>query len=229
VKYITFELLKDQQSFKVPYLHSIREPFLEALIDQFKKYFPPGQLDNFKVFLAGNIPENEAMSRSYGHNEVRSLSTYFKWGECDELLEDWANLMNSVIQSSIFCTVNRQVNKSFEFWSLLLKSAEIVWTERTKKVIHTVLVIPVGSAEAERGFSIMNHVRGDGRRARLGPELLNEVVSIRINGAKEVNKFAAPQYARLWVKDNHMRTDNPVQQRTAKEKLERDPTEFPLF
>lgn len=98
--------------------------------------------------------------------------------------------------------------KPFVFWSILLKDPSIAWQTNTKKLINTILVLPVGSAEAERGFSIMNYIKSK-RRARLLPETLDHIMRIRINGP-EVKKFAARKYAKAWVNEKHMRTDDPL-------------------
>lgn len=63
-----------------------------------------------------------------------------------------------------------------------------------------------GSAEAERGFSIMNHLKAE-RRSNLSPKPVEDELRIRINGPNDMNLFAAGKYAKYWVK-NHWRTDD---------------------
>ena len=50
--------------------------------------------------------------------------------------------------------------------ALETKETEIAWTDNTKKLIYTILSLPVTSADAERGFSHMNHIHSL-RRNRL--------------------------------------------------------------
>ena len=77
-----------------------------------------------------------------------------------------------------------------------------------KKLIKIVLVIPIGSAEAERAFSIMNHART--KRSLLKGETISELMRIRMNGP-EINMFDAAKYARKWVAQGKLRTDQASQ------------------
>lgn len=70
------------------------------------------------------------------------------------------------------------------------------------------LVITTGSAEAERGFSIMNHIKFD-RRSKLTPRHVEDLLRIRINGPDNMDSFSAIKYAKRWVNQNHLRTDDP--------------------
>lgn len=71
-----------------------------------------------------------------------------------------------------------------------------------------VLVIPIGSADAERGFSTMKHIKSS-RRRRLTNHHLKDIMRIRINTADEIEKFPATKYAQYWVRENHFRTNDP--------------------
>lgn len=64
------------------------------------------------------------------------------------------------------------------------------------------------SAEAERGFSIMNHIKYD-RRSRLTGGNLENLLRIRINGPDDLDSFSAIKYAKRWVSEKHYRTDDP--------------------
>lgn len=77
--------------------------------------------------------------------------------------------------------------------------------KKIKKLIKTVLVLPMGSADAERSFSIMSHIRTS-RRSRLASSTLDALMRIRINGPDSLNSFNALKYTKLWIK-KHKRTD----------------------
>lgn len=101
----------------------------------------------------------------------------------------------------------------------------IAWTDRIRKLIHTVLALPIGSADAERGFSIMNHIRTD-RRSRLTPEHLTDIMRIRINGPDEIEQFAGTRYAENFVvKENHFRTDADIRKTPKRTNLNVDDDE----
>ncbi len=56
----------------------------------------------------------------------------------------------------------------------------------------------------------------DEKRANLIPENLELQLRCKINGPKYERKFNATYYARAWLKENHMRTDDPSKQRKSK-------------
>ena len=69
----------------------------------------------------------------------------------------------------------------------------------------------IGSADAERGFSIMNHIRTS-RRSRLSVSHLNcTLIRLQINEKKALRHFPAIKYARALVEANHCRSDDPDQ------------------
>ena len=63
----------------------------------------------------------------------------------------------------------------------------------------------VSSADAERAFSILFHIRST-RRSRLSPLNLEDLLRIRMNAPKDIYKFPAEEYAKIWAK-NHYLTD----------------------
>ena len=75
-----------------------------------------------------------------------------------------------------------------------------------KKLIQMALVIPIGSSDVERGFSILKHANYD-RRSRLKEETLDSILRIRINGP-EIGEFNAVRYARRWEKEGKILTDS---------------------
>lgn len=210
IKYKGFELMKDYQTLSVPWLENIRKPFLDKLIEEIESYFPEYQVSIFEIFLPSRLPRNAGSSIRYGAREVITICEYLEWVNCNQLLQEWADLIDSIVTHENFCQLTQKNTKAFMFWSILLKLKTLSWTPLTRKlIIYTILVIPVGSAEAERGFSIMNHIRGDGRRSRLIPQHLEDILRIRINGPNNIEEFPAVKYAKAWVKNNHMLSNDP--------------------
>ena len=64
-------------------------------------------------------------------------------------------------------------------WQHYLRTDKIPAT--MKRLIRHVLSVPVGSADVERAFSILSHIR-DQRRSRLTPKHIEGLLRIRING-----------------------------------------------
>lgn len=128
--------------------------------------------------------------------------------ECLRLVSDWSDLLISIIDSEDFCTHKTTNTEAYTFWSHFLNAPEIVWSERMTKLIQTILVIPIGSAEAERGFSIFNHIKTS-RRSTLTGRHVEDILRVRINTADNLEKFAALKYAKRFVKNHlHLRTDD---------------------
>ena len=88
----------------------------------------------------------------------------------------------------------------------MLANTALPWKDNVKKLIQMALVIPIGSSDVERGFSILKHANYD-RRSRLKEETLDSILRIRINGP-EIGEFYAVRYARLWEKEGKILTDS---------------------
>lgn len=200
-----------------PPLSKYRQDFLESLISSIKNYFPEDDTKNFDIFLPTNLPSEESKIISYGVNEIISICMFFKWNEqddnCESLLNEWIILLRSIISSPKFCTFNNDQTSVFAFWAQFLKMENIAWTIKTKKMIKTILVLPVGSAEAERGFSVLNILLKSKRTNRLTDAHVNDLLRIKINGPDSIHEFAANKYAKEWLKQNHRRTDDPLRKK----------------
>ena len=70
----------------------------------------------------------------------------------------------------------------------------------------------MGSADAERAFSVMNHIKNK-RRSRMGEITLEELLRIRLNGPSRLEQFPAAKYSKLWIEAGHMRSDDPYKNR----------------
>lgn len=201
-----------------PPLRKYRQEILQSLIDSIKSYFPEDNTKNFDIFLPTNIPNEESKIISYGVIEIKSICTFFKWNQndkdCGILLNEWIVLLRSIISSPQFCNLHNDQTTIFAFWSQFLKMPSIAWTEKTKKMIKTILVLPVGSAEAERGFSILNILLNSKRTNRLTLEHVNDIMRIKINAPDEIESFAASKYAKEWVDKHHKRTNYPTGKKT---------------
>lgn len=79
----------------------------------------------------------------------------------------------------------------------------IAWSTKTKKMIKTILVLPVGSAEVERGFSVLNIIFNSKRTNRLMHAHVNDIMRIILNGLESIYEFTANKYAKEWLDKNH--------------------------
>ena len=79
--------------------------------------------------------------------------------------------------------------------------------ERMKRLIRKVLAVPIGSADVERAFSVLSHIRTQ-RRSKLTAYHLEGLLRICLNGPK-ADIFSPLQYAKKWT---GLLTDDPLQQ-----------------
>lgn len=187
-----------------------------------KSYFPSEDLKPFNKFRAQNFPTNVGVAITYGSIEINKVCEILKLNECLQLVRDWGNLVVSITDSANLCKFkNNPKTETFAFWSHFLNEEGIVWTARTKYLIQTILVLPIASAEAERGFSVMNHIKNK-RRSKLTPAHMQDIMRIRLNGVDELEKFPAVRYASQFIKENHIRTDDPRYQKKTSTTLAND-------
>ena len=91
-----------------------------------------------------------------------------------------------------------EATRVISFWRFyLIESAELP-IPVIRRIILKVLSIPIGSSEAERGFSIMNHIKTK-RRSSLSAPYLEAMMRIRNNGPDELEEIRAMEYARKFA------------------------------
>ena len=90
-----------------------------------------------------------------------------------------------------------------------MANEQIPWKPYSKRLIQQILVLPIGSADIERGFSVLKHIKYD-RRSSLGLPALNALLRVRLNGP-EIEKFNALTMAKLWKRTGHILTDSKEQ------------------
>lgn len=161
------------------------------------------------LVLSNQFPTNAGIAITYGAFEVNRVCDILQLGACLELVKDWGNLVVSIVDSDSLCKFrSNPKTETHVFWSHYLNEVGIIWTKRTQDLIRTILVLPIGSAEAERGFSVLNHIKNK-RRSKLTPAHMQDIMRIRLNGASELERFPAARYALSFIKENHIRTDDP--------------------
>lgn len=208
VLYHNIELIRDGREGSIPTLSAVRETYLSSLIDELESYFPDGHLEDFGVLSPERMPKpnDQPATRFYGLTEIRNLENLFGL-DVEATIDDWQTLLESIVKSNNYCKIKRDEAESVDFWATLMSWKEIIWGRYIEKLIKIVLVLPISSAEAERGFSVLNHVRND-RKKLLGSNL-EDILRIKLNGPTDLNKFGAAKYAKKWINEGHMRTDDP--------------------
>ena len=100
------------------------------------------------------------------------------------------------------------------------------WTDVLRKIIKSILTIPLSSSQAERGqvkslklsyifnfsFSVMNYIKANKRRSSLSPNSLANLVRIRESGPKSVLKLNAVAISEIWLEKHRIPKKKPDDQ-----------------
>jgi hypothetical protein len=193
-----------------PTLSSIRGTFVDELLKQIENYFPEGSMQMFAVFLPGKLPKITSDVTTYVA-DVADVALRFGMDPV-RCSNEFALLLHSLIDDHFeeYC-LHSNKNDPIGFWTHFLNSDTIEFGSDIKSLIRKVLVVPITTAEVERGFSILTHIKYD-RRSRLTPKNLRNIMFLRINGPEPEN-LDAVKYAKKWIESGHMATDDPRQQR----------------
>ncbi|MCP4485841.1 MAG: hAT transposon family protein [Gammaproteobacteria bacterium] len=190
-----------------PPLSEFRITFIDLLKEELESYFPEGSYSMFDCLDPKNLPMSAGEIPTFVPRIMPLASRFLH----DELLaaEEFTELMQAImaLDYNLFCSHKNEDNAA-DFWSFYLNHDSVVPSSSIRSIIIIALSLPVGSAEAERGFSILKHTRYD-RRNRLTPKHLEDVLRIRINGPT-LDNFDAARYALQWLQE-HMASDDPAQ------------------
>ena len=86
------------------------------------------------------------------------------------------------------------------------------------ELIQKVLVIPMGSADSERSFSLVKIIRGTARNS-LQPDVVDHILRIRMNGLP-MHMFNAEKYTTSYLSNpSNYRCDNPAANNPRAKKL----------
>ncbi len=197
-------LIKRKNSVYKP-LTDIRFDLIESLIIELKSYLPLKEMQPFDILDPKKIPEKLEDQTFYGVEEIKKLGELYGIPSL-HLVEAWKKLQQDMTESDEWCTMKG--SKAREYWKHFLASTSgIKIHEDLRNLINSILVTPISSADAERGFSILFHTRSS-RRSRLTPEHLEGMMRLRINGPKNIALFPALKYAKRWHKAGKYLTDD---------------------
>jgi hypothetical protein len=199
-------------SRNMPHLSDTRVPLIDSIIAELRRYFITSEFSLFSVFDPANIPKDPAQIPFYGIEKLMEISK-LAFGDTDpdsdQWIHDWHNLLNKIIISNGKDYAKFACSDYKEFWLANLKNSALPWNDKMKFAIKMILSIPLSSAQAERGFSMMNIVKNK-LKNRMGPITLEHIMELKINGPP-LESFDAMKYAKHWVEDDsHMKSDDPA-------------------
>lgn len=211
-------------------LSLIRDLFIDKLVTEIEKYFDMNNLADFDTFLPTTLPDDE-FSVSVHPSIAATGRLALSFGlPVEETMLEWKEALTSIVGSSNFERY-RNDRTGLNFYSFFLADKNIPWKTNSKKFIEILLVLPIGSADAERGFSVLKHIKYD-RRARLKTNMVNGLMRLRLNGPP-IEKLNALPLAKLWISKGHIPTDSsepyfPRKSLSMKEKEMEEGTDYVL-
>lgn len=177
---------------------SFRRQFLQGLVDNLSARFSSANhfFKDCEVLNQAWWPKSCSELLLFGDDRIKSLCDSVKiYDKSDE---------DSIVSKTI---------KEFRLFKEL-KNQEFLGNS-IKELFNRIKVVPVSSAECERGFSIMNNTLTK-LRNRMHIETLSSLMFISVNGPA-LEDFPAKRFAADWIKEgHHSATDIPHRRETSK-------------
>jgi hypothetical protein len=160
-----------------------------------------------RIFEPKLIPTNPLIVSTYGTSELNEICLMFGFeNDIDVIKLQFRDLLFQIISSEF--SQKRRCSRFSDFWSLQLRNPDIIWEQQIKRIIESVLSIPIGASSCERGFSSMNCIK-DKKRSYLNLLNLENLLRIKDIGLKNLKEFDVHYYALEWSK-NHWLTDQSL-------------------
>ena len=145
-----------------------KESFLETVLGKIYEYFPEGDSSELYIFdqrLWGSS-EVDFADGEMMKSQVQSAATFLGVTTSNELLSECYQLLLRLWQVEKTSCENKQTLPTHFWGTILQEDFEMASRDPEynaisaplRTLIQRAIVIPMGSAEAERSFSIMNHV-----------------------------------------------------------------------
>jgi hAT family C-terminal dimerisation region len=164
-----------QEGERWPQLSTLRPQLIEAIIIELNSYFPEGSLNIFDVLIPSLLPNKIDLITEYAE-KIKPLADHFKFDKTTVAIQ-FAEILNFMISdmNNEFCTYTK--HDAQQFWSHFLSSNLLQWKTQIKRLITIVLILPVGTSNVERSFSVLNHFKSS-RRSRLTPKHVQDITRI---------------------------------------------------
>lgn len=200
--------VRGASSYKFLSLEKLKRLFTDIITQELESYFPEGELQMFNALEPNKLPISKSDAIDFEKLSILQMNNFFKFGESESILQQWAQLLLKLTDDQKELCDWKSVMDIPKFWQHFLNKESLNWNAEMKKLVQTSLVIPIGSADAERGFAIMNNLKTS-QRSRLDHNTLEAALRLKINGPP-LEKFDSLHYAVNWInKHNGMRSDDP--------------------
>ena len=166
---------------------TIREAHIQKLKDLVEAYWPENDLMEVSAALDQTKWPEEIEKVLENPTVMTGIKKWAKALKLDEeiteqqITDDFTQLIQTLKNDHDVKWCNHWQSSNTAFWSLLLMKGKL--PQRLQKLAETILIIPYGSSDCERAFSLMNLLKPV-QRASLSPETLNMLMTIRYRKEK---------------------------------------------
>jgi uncharacterized protein YsxB (DUF464 family) len=169
------------------FLSSFVIPFIKAIQMNLKNRFPDHDISILsvaEVFNPTEIPSIEQDMYAYGRSSITTLATHYKCN-LSETISEWKEVVS---------TAKEKFSNISEFLHFLVSMRDIY--PQLGIIASSLLVIPMHSADCERGFSALGRIRTK-IRSRLTNKSLNSLLTISVEGP-DIKDFNVQECLRKW-------------------------------
>ena len=224
--------LKEISDDNFPRLSTFWNDYLDDLEDQINVFFPgEGQKNKAKLKMSAfdpldnqKWPSTENGIENYTPESIKDLAKIFNVQYNNNLQKEFNKLVKTILENSLenepqeqeeqmkrsmgdfYC--RHRKDDPLLFWIWVLEEFGSNMSENLKLLIKRVLIVPMGSADAERAFSYLNLVKTKVTN-RLEDDSLDAILRIQLNG-REYWKFTPRKYS-IEYKKKHILCDSRFQ------------------
>jgi len=190
---------------QVSSFENIKQQYLDKVVENLQQRFEDsGLIARFAVFNPANLPDTEEEMAGYGTTDVQQLADFYSdhkdptsplCVEANQLLAEWV-------------TFKFVLHKKYRGQTFVQMASKVMTDSCldhlfpcVKKMLKICMVMPVSSADCERGFSRYNLIKTQ-LRNRLKPESVNTLLKLTVDTPPvgEMDKFDFGRAFDNWVK-----------------------------
>lgn len=176
-----------------------------AVIEAIEQRMINGQnIRHLQLFRNEIIPSDRGQRNIFVDRIINNQLPLFayEYNELSEFLSEYHAMLDSVLQHPAF--ILKRAAKSILFWTFFLEQRSDAFPPRLRRIILSILSIPVSNAVTERSLSIMSNAQRRGRNTK--PQTLSRMMNLKINGPG-LSDFDAVGYAKEWKRGGHWLSD----------------------
>ncbi|XP_077864369.1 zinc finger protein 862-like [Saccoglossus kowalevskii] len=200
--------IKDNSNLRKWFV-SCKSEFLDKLVDNLETRFPESNfLKAFHIFIPSHLPKATSPEyKQYGFDEIETLCSFYGTPkttndgmqhapviDSDKLKDEWPVVKEILRNNYMQCNFQ-------DTWGSLLGPQACLPTlyPNIAKLVTISLIIPVNTADCERGFSRYNLIKTKGR-ARLKVSSVSALMSIALGTPplKEMLSFNFRRAFQIW-------------------------------